>query len=68
MYRLEYKKINKAIFSPRKSFHLAIVRTRFLVLYYNNGQRGADRTLEERFTEEERRVEAHRCWWQSLWS
>jgi len=41
------KIINKAIFWPRKYFPLAAVRTRFLVLYYNKGQR-ADRTLEER--------------------
>lgn len=41
------KIINKAILWPRKYFPLAVVRTRFLVLYYNKGQR-ADRTLEER--------------------
>jgi len=41
------KIINKANLWPRKYFPLAVVRTRFLVLYYNKGQR-ADRTLEER--------------------
>jgi len=47
------KIINKAIFWPRKYFLLAVVRTRFLVLYYNKGQR-ADRTLEDHvLTEEE---------------
>jgi len=40
------KIINKAILWPRKYFPLAVVRTRFLVLYYNKGPR-ADRTLEE---------------------
>jgi len=47
------KIINKAILWPRKYFPLAVVRTRFLVLYYNKGQR-ADRTLEDHvLTEEE---------------
>jgi len=49
------KIINKAILWPRKYFPLAVVRTRFLVLYYNKGQR-ADRTLEDHvLTEEEER-------------
>jgi len=65
--QIRLQKINKAIFWPRKYFPLAVVRTRFLVLYYNKGQR-ADRTLEERLNRGGGGEEAHWCWWQSSWS
>jgi len=54
------KIINKANLWPRKYFPLAVVRTRFLVLYYNKGQRGRQDIGRTSYRGGEE-GEAHRC-------